>query len=233
VIADDAPENSLAAIRLAALHGYDMVELDVREARDGEPILFHGHGASLFVDCGIDRAVEDITSAEATAISYRASDEHIATLAQALALCDALDLGVMLDIKAGVPSQHYLSRIIDLIEENRLASSTLTISTDPLVEEHLAHVAMLRVSKADYQHVQDGRATSLAGQFWFGWAAELPSSAVEQLQRSGALVIPSINTFHYPAHAHRALAHEDIRRLREAGVEGFQIDSTYGDVFSL
>jgi hypothetical protein len=62
---------------------------------------------------------------------------------------------------------------------------------------------------------------------WFGWARELPSESVAPLQRAGVLVIPSINTFHYPLHAQRTLARQDIRRLSAAGVDGFQIDSEY------
>ena len=41
VIAPNAPENSLASIRLAGTRDYDMVELDIKEAKDKEPILFH------------------------------------------------------------------------------------------------------------------------------------------------------------------------------------------------
>lgn len=54
VIAPDAPENSLAAIRLASQRGYDMVELDVVEAKDHVPMLFHAFRGSgnLYVDCG-------------------------------------------------------------------------------------------------------------------------------------------------------------------------------------
>ena len=63
VITPDAPENSLAAIRLAAEQGYDMVELDVREAKDQEPVLFHGSaGRGLMVDCGVEAFVEDLTT---------------------------------------------------------------------------------------------------------------------------------------------------------------------------
>ena len=78
----------------------------------------------------------------------------------------------------------------------------------------------------------DGEDLSLAGKFWFGWAAELPSETVARLQQCGAFVIPSINTFHYPAHARYLLARQDIERLRAAGVDGFQIDSVYGRFFT-
>ena len=95
VIAANAPENSLGAIHLAALHGYDMVELDLREARDGEPVLFHGSaGRGMWSDCGVPRFVEELTSEELVALRYRGSNEHIATFAQALDLCASLGLGV-------------------------------------------------------------------------------------------------------------------------------------------
>jgi glycerophosphoryl diester phosphodiesterase len=37
----DAPENTLAAFRLAARHGADMIELDIRMTRDGALVVFH------------------------------------------------------------------------------------------------------------------------------------------------------------------------------------------------
>ena len=231
VIASDAPENSLAAIRLAAAHRYDMVELDVREAKDGEPALFHGSaGRGLLVDCGVERFLEDLTSAELGAIRYRASTECVATLSDALALCASLELGVMLDVKADDCTEGYLRRIAGLLQENGLGSATVTISHDPRVRECLADVAIFPVPNRNFRRVLEGQAISLYGQFWFGWAVELSDEAVATLQRNGAFIIVSINTFHYPAHARRSLARQDIVRLRAAGVEGFQIDSMYEDI---
>lgn len=232
VIAANAPENSLAAIRLAGTHGYDMVELDVREAKDREPVLFHGTWRKgLLVDCGVEQGVEDLTSEELTAIRYRASTEHIATLAQALALCHSLDLGLMLDIKGRAPSEGFLQRIADLVDEYDLHSATVTISHRPLVREVLADRVIFPVSEQDFERIDRGEAISLDGQYWFGWASALPDPAVELLHRRGAFVIPALNTFHYPTHARRALARQDARRLVEAGVDGFQIDSAFEDLF--
>ena len=232
VIAPDAPENSLAAIRLAARHGYDMVELDVRQAKDKEPVLFHGlGGSSLFVDCGIEQDVEDLTSDELAAVYYRASKECIATLAQALGLCQSLNLGVMLDIKTGAPSETFFQRIAELLEAYELGSATVTISRPPLIGEYLAGLVILPVSEQDFQRVCRGETISLWGQYWFGWASRLPGEAVELLQQNGAFVIPAINTFHYPVHARYELARQDAQRLLMAGTDGFQIDSVYSDIF--
>ncbi len=232
VIAANAPENSLGAIHLAAIHGYDMVELDVREASDGEAVLFHGSGTrGLWIDCGVPHFVEELTGDELVALRYRASTAHIATLAQALELCASLGLGVMLDIKAGDGSDRFFDRIAGLLRQHALTAAAVTISRDPKVCAALDGLALLPVCKEDEAHARSGEPVSLDGQFWFGWAAELPNEAVAALQRNGALVVVSINTFHYPAHAQQSLARQDIRRLLAAGVEGFQIDSVYGDCF--
>jgi hypothetical protein len=234
VIAPDAPENSLAAIRLAAAHGYDMVELDVRQAKDGVPVLFHGRGArgSLFVDCGVERFVEELTRDELGKLPYLASEENIATLADALALCASLGLGVMLDIKGSACAEPPLRRVADLLRAHDLGPATVTISRESLVRECLAGQSMFPLSDEDVQRALYGEVADLTGQFWFGWAAHLPSAAVALLQRGGAIIIVSINTFHYPSHARDALARQDIRRLQAASVDGFQIDSVYEDCFS-
>jgi glycerophosphoryl diester phosphodiesterase len=232
VIGANAPENSLAVIQLAAIHGYDMVELDVREAKDGEPVLFHGLvGSSLLIDCGIDETIENLTSPELSRIPYRGSTETIATLAKALALCAACHLGVMLDIKSAVPSEEFLQRISDLLELSRLGDATVTIERHPLVRQHLAHNVIQRVTQPDFERIAAGEMINVRDQFWFGWAAEIKDPDIEALQRNGAFVIPSINSFHYPVHAHKLLARQDIRRLTAAGVEGFQIDSEYQYLF--
>jgi hypothetical protein len=205
VITSAAPENSLAAIRLAADHGYDMVEIDVLEPKDGEPIVFHD--ANLLRDCGINADIPDLTHQEVRAVVYRASDQHIPTLAEALSLCGSLDLGVMLDLKIRTdspPSASFLQRIGELLELNQLLSACVTISAHPLVRQYLAGKVLFPVSAEDMQRVS---------------------------QRNGAFVIPAINGFRYPAHAHYVLARQDAARLLAADVDGFQIDSMYEEFF--
>ena len=232
VVTPDAPENSLAAIRLAADHRYDMVEIDVQEAKDGEPVVFHDW--NLLRNCGIDVAIRDLTHDEVRAILYRASDQHIPTLAEALALCRSLDLGVQLDLKfpeEPPPSVSFLQRVGELLETYQLRSASVTISTHLLVLRYLEGQIMFQVSHDEVPRVTRGEAIPLLGQYWFGLPEELPSEAVEPLQRNGAIVMPAINGFRYPAHAHFELARQDAERLLSAGVDGFQIDSMYEEFF--
>ncbi|MBT3603659.1 MAG: glycerophosphodiester phosphodiesterase family protein [Candidatus Latescibacteria bacterium] len=233
VIAPNAPEGSLAAIRLAAEHGYRMAELDAQETKNGEPVVFHDR--TLTRSCGMDTEIRDLTSDEARAIVYRASDQHIATLDEALALCSSLNLWVMLDIKTfdNPPnSEQFFQRISDLLQVHNLTRTTVTISGHHLTQKHLVGKVLFRVTNEEFKKVQDGASVPLNHKFWFGLPEALPSEMVSKLQQNGALVMPAINTFRYPAHADRELAHQDIERLLNAGVDGFQIDSIYEDLFA-
>ena len=233
VIASNAPECSLAAIRLAAERGYRMVELDAQEAKDGEPVVFHDW--TLTRACGVNANVRELTSSEARAIVYRASDQHIATLDEALALCKSLNLWVMLDIKIFEEPPNtasFFRRIGDLLEKHGLTRVTVTLSKNPLVRKHLAGKVVFRVTWEEFRRVQNEEAVALEGKYWFSLPDDLPSEMVLKLQQNGALVIPAINIFRYPAHADRELARQDVDRLLKAGADGFQIDSVYEDLFA-
>ena len=233
VIAEDAPENSVRAIELAAEHGYAMVELDLTETADDEPILMHGR---LQTNCGVAKKAIDLTSHELTALRYRGSDQRVITLAQGVETCASLGLGVMLDFKLRrdpaqgsyvEPSAVFLQRTAALVRSAGLENSAVAISDMPALRKHLEDVTLFPVRFEDIQRLFADDRIPLDGQFWFGWAEELPSQAVPRLHATGAFAIVSINAFHYPIHAHDTLAREDIERLLDAGVDGFQIDCVY------
>lgn len=79
----DAPENSLAAFRLAVQHGYG-AELDVRLSRDNVPIVLHD--GSLERIAGMKKQVCDMTAAELTACGIAGTQEKIPTLQTVLPL---------------------------------------------------------------------------------------------------------------------------------------------------
>ncbi len=85
-----APENTLAAYRLAIAAGAEMAECDVHLSKDGIPVLMHDD--TLKRTTGIDRPVSDLTAAELAELdagSWKSSEysgERVPTLAQALSL---------------------------------------------------------------------------------------------------------------------------------------------------
>lgn len=223
VITPQAPECSLESIRLAAEAGYDMVELDVQETRDGVPLVFHDR--TLLRACGLDKRIAELTADEATKIRYLQTRQTIATLAAAMQLCKSLSLGVMLDIKTADVA--CLQQVARLVRDNGLERSTVTINGRPEVRQYLNDVSLLRLRDLKPLDEQPSEVNPLRGYFWFGHAKGFPFQRARELQAQGALLIPSINVFHYPPEEHLELAGRDIRRLKQAGVDGFQIDSVY------
>lgn len=226
VITPDSPECSLKAITLAKEFGYSMVELDIRESSDGVPVLFHDR--TMVEACGIHASVSDFTAEELTRIPYLNSAETIVTLETALQHCARLNLGVMLDLK--VDSGHvFYETIANLIRENGLENSVVTFSGNTQFREVISDVAMLTVTSEQMEALTAGDKPDLRKRFWFGLPHRIPDTLVRKLKASGALVLPAINTFRYPEGEDRELAKQDIERLLEAGVDGFQIDSVYQD----
>jgi glycerophosphoryl diester phosphodiesterase len=99
----DAPENTLAAIRLAAEQGATWVEIDVNISRDGVPVLHHDDSISRCSDGDglvIERSLDQLRQVDSgTWFDPAFRGEPIATLDECLALCLELDLSINLEIK--------------------------------------------------------------------------------------------------------------------------------------
>lgn len=91
-----APENTLGSIRAAKAAGVGWVEIDAKLAGDGVPVLIH----DATLDRTTDRSgpVVALTSAELAAVDA-GGGEGVPTLAQCLALCREIGLGLDLEIK--------------------------------------------------------------------------------------------------------------------------------------
>jgi len=229
VITAQGPECSLAAMRLAQQQGYAMVELDIQKSKDCVPIVFHD--SDMRKACGVNKRIRDLNANEIVKISYTDSDQLICTLDQALSLSRSLGLGLMLDVKV-TGDEAFFEEIVTLIKKHGYENSSVTINGDPILRKHLKEVALLTVTQEEFKKVQQGLSCDLRSRFWFGLPQNLPSEMVRPLQQNGAYVIPAINTFRYPADGHYELAHKDIQRLNEAGVDGYQVDSIYKPLFS-
>ena len=85
----DAPENTLAAIRLGWAQGADAVEIDVHLSKDGQLVVIHD--ATLSKTAGLRRRVASQTLAELQSFDVgswkhtRFAGERVPTLAEALA----------------------------------------------------------------------------------------------------------------------------------------------------
>jgi glycerophosphoryl diester phosphodiesterase len=222
------PECSQMAVKLAAAHRYDMVELDVWESQDHHPVVFHDQ--NMIHACGVDGKIADFTLEAVTQIHFLNSDETITSLDAMLGICSALNIGVMFDIKSGNGSDVFFNHILDLIEKYNLDRACMTLGGSR-ARAYLKGKVLLTLPDKMMENVKQGETVDLHGFYWFGVPKTWPLDLVKPIQEHGALVIPALNTFRYSEEHHRAEAGNDAERLLEAGVDGFQIDCIYQDYF--
>ncbi len=140
----DAPENTLAAIQMAADHGATWIEIDVNISRDGVPVLFHDDGLSRCSDGDglvIEHTLESLQSLDAGAwFADSFAGQRIATLDECLTLALELKLGINLEIK---PCSGWELPTTNAIADLLNSKSELP----PIVVSSFSHVAMLRAAK--------------------------------------------------------------------------------------
>ncbi|MFH2001559.1 MAG: glycerophosphodiester phosphodiesterase [Planctomycetota bacterium] len=123
----DAPENTLASVRLAWEQSADAVEIDVRLSRDQVVVAFHD--ADTMRICGSDQAVSDLTYDELRCLDAGAGKgdawkgERIPTLEEVL---ETVPQGkrLLVEIKTG---PEILPRIWTLLEKHPARAQSVTL----------------------------------------------------------------------------------------------------------
>lgn len=128
-----APENTLAAFRLAAEQGADFVELDVQESADGQVLVVHDSdlmkvgGAPMKIwetDAATLRTV-DIGSHKGPQFQR----ERVPTLAEALAVCKGRTR-VIVELKSYGHNQRLEERVAEIVEAAGMADDCIFMSLD-------------------------------------------------------------------------------------------------------
>jgi len=128
-----APENTLAAFRLAAEQGAAFIELDVQESADGDVVVVHD--ADLMKIAGDGTKIWEGTSAHLRSIdvgSQKAaqySSERVPTLAEALAVCRDR-CRVIVELKSYGHAQRLEERVVQIVEAAGMADRCIFMSLD-------------------------------------------------------------------------------------------------------
>lgn len=91
-----APENTLAAFRLAADNGYG-IELDVRETKDGQLVVLHDR--NLFRVCGLSRNIDEMNWSEVRSLRIFRSAQGVPRLRDVLSVVGGR-VPLIIEIKA-------------------------------------------------------------------------------------------------------------------------------------
>jgi glycerophosphoryl diester phosphodiesterase len=128
-----APENTIAALRMALDAGADAVEWDVQVARCGTPVLFHDEVLDRTTDgSGPLRALTavDLTTLDAGSwFSPHFAGERVPTLRAALNAVGARAKRIYSEIK-GQPQPRAVDRMLEEVQSAGLAQRTIFISMD-------------------------------------------------------------------------------------------------------
>ena len=128
-----APENTLAAFRLAIEQGADFVELDVQESADGEVLVVHD--SDLMKLGGAPSKIWETDAATLRAVDIGShagpqfSGERVPTLAEALAVCKG-KARVIIELKSYGHDQKLEERVAAIVEAAGMADDCIYMSLD-------------------------------------------------------------------------------------------------------
>jgi len=129
----DAPENTLAAIRLGWDQGADGVEFDVRLTRDEQIVVIHDADTKRLA--GVDRPVVEQTLAELRQLDVgrwkgqQFAGERIPTLAEALAIVPA-GKTAFIEVKCGPEVVPELRRVLANMRSEPSQAIVISFATD-------------------------------------------------------------------------------------------------------
>lgn len=126
-----APENTLAAIRLAIAEGADWVEIDVQETADGQVVVFHD--SDFMKLAGVNLKIWDATLADLVDIDIgsrfdaKFKDQRVPTLKEVLDVCRG-KVRVNIELKYYGHDQQLEQRVVQIVETHDMASDIVLMS---------------------------------------------------------------------------------------------------------
>ena len=225
VVDDQIIENNRAYIEAAVERGYWMLEVDVRRTRDNVPIAHHDSTFQRYYEDR--RSVGDLSWNEVSVLRANPGGESPLRLSDYLAVCDGR-VRIMLDIKSEKSPlpEKFLQEIERVMREHGQLDQAYLIGAE---EARQYFLGKLRVS-GGYDDIVAARKRGEdvdSRYFYFPRGRTFTSDDIVRALQLGVPVVPSINTFHYPAAERMTQAREDIDRMRRGEVTEFQIDSIY------
>ncbi|MCE9566861.1 MAG: glycerophosphodiester phosphodiesterase [Planctomycetes bacterium] len=156
----DAPENTLASIRLAWEQHADAIDFDVWQSRDGHVVVFHD--ATTKRIGGVEKLVSEQSLEELRQLDVGAwkhaqfAGERIATLAEALATVP-LGKRALIEVKCGPEAVPELNRV--------LTASKLAPEQTVVISFHSTVIAAMKAVRPDVPaflvvNIADGKQTA-------------------------------------------------------------------------
>ena len=222
VVDNSRIENNLPAIEEAIQRGYAMLEVDIRESKDGHLVVHHDENFLRFY--GENRKVAGMTWEEIKELASTPGNLRPLDFEEFARACRG-KIKLMLDTKGPKHPEDFFVEMERILKENDLLSSALVIGTDQS-QAYFMGKARVSVNRKELDEAI-AKGEDVGRRYFLFEHGDMTNETVTLAQKHRVLIVPSVNIFHYPAKEHMQRAETDIRRLRELGVRSFQIDSVY------
>lgn len=216
-------ENSPAAVRAAIDRRYYMLEVDVRESKDGKLVVHHDEDFQRFY--GDPRKVANMTWEEISQLRSQPGNRAPIQFEDMAKLC-AGHLQLMMDTKPPSHSPEFYAEMERILREYELLDQAYFIGTAES-REYFKGKAKISIKRDQLKAAVEAGEDVSELYFLFEHGNELDKEAVAYAQKHGVAVVPSVNLFHYKEEDPMEGARGDIEWLKEAGISDFQIDSEY------
>ncbi len=215
-------ENSESAIQAAIDRDYWMLEVDIRESKDGKLVVHHDEDFERFY--GDSRKVADMLWEEISQLRTPQGTAPIQfeTLAK---LCQG-KIRLMMDTKPPSHPKAFYQEMERILSTYDLLETAYFIGTQES-QDYFKGKARIAVNREELKKKMEANEEVSQLYFLFEHGNELEVETVQFAQSIGVPVVPSVNLFHYRTEDPMKGAYEDITWLKNAGVTEFQIDSEY------
>jgi len=226
VVGSEFAENSPEALRAAIERGYWMVEVDIRESKDGRLVVQHDPDFHRFY--GNDGRVAEMTWDQIRRLRARPGGTRPLLFSELAALAQGR-MRLMLDTKPPQHSAAFFQSMEEALRNNRLLTGAYIIGTEQ-ARAYFTGKARVGLSRRRLREAVARGEDVTKRYFLFEHGRDLDAETVQWARQLGVPVVPSVNINHYAgAGNHREEAKRDIVRLLDLGVTEFQIDSIYDE----
>ena len=240
VVEDKFPDNSAAALKAAVARGYWMLEVDIRETKDG--MLVMQHDPDLVLNFGDSRRIFETSFTDLAPLRTKIAAQPIQTFDELVRAAKAAGLRLMLDSK-DPHSPDFPRKVEAILEKHGMVGSCYVIGTGDAMS-HFLGKALVGFKYRSLRPRLEADPSLKEKVFLFDEGRTLTEEMVKWAMGQGVKVVPSINVYHYydaktmagKSRAEleklilpRARAHIDA--LKALGVTEFQIDSEFDGWF--
>lgn len=185
----NAPENTMSAFYLAVENQADVIELDIRQTKDGRYIVMHDE--NLYRTTGVDAKVGEVDFAfieeldAGSKFSEEYEGEHVPTLEEVIIFADENDIFLNIELKPASTDQNYEQGIVNILYEYEFIDNCMLACTEynalkkvKNIEPEVKTVYVMSMAFGEFGDMQYADAFSIRHNF-------ISNNIVKNIHRNG------------------------------------------------